>query len=112
MGPSLLYNWDLRTFLPKIIRDTREAQTIDGLIPDIAPEYVTFGSGFRDSPEWGSAAVALPWLAWTWYGDRQPLADSYLTMSRYMDYLQSRSAGHLLLYGLGDWYDIGPHRPA
>jgi alpha-L-rhamnosidase len=111
MGPSLLYNWDLRTFLPKIIRDTREAQTIDGLIPDIAPEYVTFGSGFRDSPEWGSAAVALPWLAWTWYGDRQPLADSYLTMSRYMDYLQSRSAGHLLLYGLGDWYDIGPHRP-
>ena len=111
MGPSLLYNWDLRTFLPKITRDTREAQTIDGLIPDIAPEYVTFGSGFRDSPEWGSAAVALPWLAWTWYGDRQPLADSYLTMSRYVDYLQSRSAGHLLLYGLGDWYDIGPHRP-
>jgi hypothetical protein len=111
MGPSLLYNWDLRSFLPKIIRDIREAQTIDGLIPDIAPEYVTFGSGFRDSPEWGSAAVALPWLAWTWYGDRQPLADSYLTMSRYMDYLQSRSAGHLLLYGLGDWYDIGPHRP-
>ena len=111
MGPSLLYNWDLCTFLPKIIRDTREAQTIDGLIPDIAPEYVTFGSGFRDSPEWGSAAVALPWLAWTWYGDRQPLADSYLTMSRYMEYLESRSTNHLLLYGLGDWYDIGPHRP-
>jgi hypothetical protein len=111
MGPSLLYNWDLRAFLPKIIRDTREAQTIDGLIPDIAPEYVTFASGFRDSPEWGSAAVALPWLAWTWYGDRQPLADSYLTMSRYMDYLESRSADHLLRYGLGDWYDIGPGRP-
>ena len=111
MGPSLLYNWDLRTFLPKIIRDIREAQTIDGLIPDIAPEYVTFGSGFRDSPEWGSAGVALPWLAWVWYGDRQPLADSYLTMSRYMDYLESRSANHLLLYGLGDWYDIGPKHP-
>jgi hypothetical protein len=111
MGPSLLYNWDLRAFLPKIIRDTREAQTIDGLIPDIAPEYATFGSGFRDSPEWGSAAVLLPWLAWTWYGDRQPLADSYRTMSRYMDYLDSKSANHLLRYGLGDWYDIGPGRP-
>jgi alpha-L-rhamnosidase len=111
MGPSLLYNWDLRAFLPKIVRDTREAQTVDGLVPDIAPEYVTFASGFRDSPEWGSAAVLLPWLAWTWYGDRQPLADSYSTMARYMDYLESRSANHLLSYGLGDWYDIGPGRP-
>lgn len=25
--------------------------------PDIAPEYVIFDGGFRDSPEWGSTAV-------------------------------------------------------
>ena len=27
-----------------------EAQTPDGMVPDIAPEYVKFAGGFRDSP--------------------------------------------------------------
>ena len=31
------------------------ARREDGLVPDIAPEYVQFDGGFRDSPEWGSA---------------------------------------------------------
>ena len=111
MGPALLYNWDLRAWLPKVVRDIREAQTSDGLLPDIAPEYVAFDGGFRDSPEWGSAGVMLPWLEWQWYGDRQPLEDSYGTMQRYAAYLGAKSEGSLLAYGLGDWYDIGPGRP-
>lgn len=111
MGPSLLYNWDLRTFLPKIMGDMREAQLANGFIPDIAPEYVTFGSGFRDSPEWGSAGILVPWLDWTWYGDRQSLSDSYRAMKAYATYLQEQSKEGLLTYGLGDWYDIGPGDP-
>ncbi len=111
MGPGLLYDWDLRAFLPKIIRDIREAQTVDGLIPGIAPEYVEFSGGFRDSPEWGSAGIILPWLAWQWYGDRQPLASSYRTMMSYNTYLRSKAKGGLLLFGLGDWYDIAPGPP-
>lgn len=111
MGPSLLYNWDLRTFLPKIIRDIHEAQTTDGLIPDIAPEYVAFNEGFRDSPEWGSAGVFLPWFAWQWYADQEPLAFAYPTMKSYGEYLGSKATDGLLTYGLGDWYDIGPGAP-
>ena len=111
MGPSILYNWDLRAFLPKIARDMREAQTVEGLIPDIAPEYVVFGRGFRDSPEWGSAGIRVPWLAWQWYGDRQPLEDSWGMMRAYAEYLGSRATGGVLSYGLGDWYDIGPRPP-
>lgn len=111
MGPSLLYNWDLRAYLPKIARDIREAQTADGLVPDIAPEYVVFGGGFRDSPEWGSTTFQLPWLAWQWYGDRAPLEATLPAMLRYRDYLQGRLQNGLLTYGLGDWYDIGPRAP-
>ena len=114
MGPSLLYNWDLRSFLPKEIRDIREAQTSKGLIPGIAPEYVVFGwsnRGFRDSPEWGSAGILAPWMDWQWYGDRKPLEESYQTMKRYAEYLASQSQDGLLSYGLGDWYDIGPKAP-
>ncbi|HYW44496.1 MAG TPA: family 78 glycoside hydrolase catalytic domain [Bryobacteraceae bacterium] len=114
MGPSLLYNWDLRAWLPKVIRDIRESQNARGLIPGIAPEYVQFGwsnVGFRDSPEWGSADVLAPWLDWQWYGNRKPLEESYGSMKRYAEYLASRSEGRLLTYGLGDWYDIGPGGP-
>jgi alpha-L-rhamnosidase len=114
MGPSLLLNWDLRAFLPKEIRDIREAQTADGLIPGIAPEYVVFGwfhRGFRDSPEWGSAGIFAPWMAWQWYGDRKPLEESYEAMKRYAQYLSKQATDNLLNYGLGDWYDIGPKGP-
>jgi len=111
MGPALLYDWDLRAFLPKIVRDLREAQTVDGLVPDIAPEYVVFGGAFRDSPEWGSAAFQLPWLAWQIYGDRETLAEGYRTMQAYDRYLNSKLQDGLLTYGLGDWYDIGPRAP-
>ena len=111
MGPSILYNWDLRTFLPKMMRDMREAQLFNGLVPDIAPEYVAFRGGFRDSPEWGSAAVLLPMLDWEWYGDRQALASAYPSMQAYVRYLLSQTKDGLLTYGLGDWYDLGPRPP-
>jgi hypothetical protein len=111
MGESLLYNWDLRTMLPKMARDMREAQTVDGLVPDIAPEYVVFGRGFRDSPEWGSSAVLLPRLAAEWYGDRRTLAESYRMASAYSAYLGGKAKDRILSFGLGDWYDIGPKPP-
>ena len=111
MGAGLCFNFDLRTVLPKIAADTRDAQLVNGMVPDIAPEYVVFGGGFRDSPEWGSTAVLAPWQAWTWYGDRRPIEDSFETMKRYVDYLDKRSDQGILSYGLGDWYDIGPKIP-
>jgi hypothetical protein len=46
-------------------------------------EYVIFNEGFRDSPEWGSAGIFLPWSAWQWYGDMQPLASAYRTLKAY-----------------------------
>lgn len=111
MAPSMLYDYDLRNFFPKVIADIRESQTINGLIPDIAPEYVEFSSGFRDSPEWGSAGILLPWLQWQWYGNKQPLAATYNAMAAYQRYLHSKATDGLLLYGLGDWYDIAPGPP-
>ena len=111
MGAGLAYNFDLRNVLPKIAADTRDAQLVGGMVPDIAPEYVVFGGGFRDSPEWGSTAVLAPWQAWTWYGDRRPVEESFETMKRYVDYLDKQSDKGILSYGLGDWYDIGPKFP-
>jgi hypothetical protein len=111
LAPSLIYGWDLRAFLPKIIRDIREAQSASGMIPGIAPEYIIFEREFRDLPEWGSAGVLLPWYAWQWYGDRKPLEDSYQMMTEYAAYLDSTAEDHLILHGLSDWADVGRLTP-
>jgi hypothetical protein len=111
MGPSILFGFDAPNLYAKIVRDMREAQTESGLVPDIAPEYTVFKDGFRDSPEWGSAYVVLPWLLYQWYGDKRALEDNFDGMARYVAYLGSKSDGGIVSHGLGDWYDIGPGAP-
>ena len=111
LGSAIMYNYGVQSLYGKIAGDMSEAQTAEGLVPDIAPEYTVFAGGFRDSPEWGSAIVLSPWLAYRHFGDRGILAANYDGMKRYVDYLAGKSAGGILAYGLGDWYDIGPRPP-
>lgn len=111
IGSSIHYNYDIQSFYNKIVEDMMDSQLENGLVPDIAPEYVHFQDGFRDSPEWGSAAVMLPWQLYQWYGDKAVLVKAYPMMKRYVDYLHSKSNNHILDYGLGDWYDLGPGFP-
>jgi hypothetical protein len=111
MSGSLFYNYNLYRLCLKIFDDMREAQLPNGLVPDIAPEYFIFRKGFRDSPEWGSAYVILPWYVYQWYGDMRPLQRHYEGMKRYVDYLASTADGHIVTHGLGDWFDVGDKIP-
>ena len=111
MGPSLRYNYDIASLCKKVVNDMISAQTEDGLVPDIAPEFVQFDGGFRDSPEWGSNSIILPWYLYEWYGDKQVLSEAYPMMQRYISYLQKKSSNYILSYGLGDWFDIGTKDP-
>ena len=110
-GPALRYEYGLAPLFEKIIGDMADAQHPDGLVPNIAPEYAKFGGIFTDSPEWGSAGVILPWQQYLWNRDRRTLERSYDSMSRYVDYLDSKASGNVLDYGLGDWCDLGPNPP-
>ena len=111
MGSSVQYNYDIAALCKKVIKDMMNAQTDEGLIPEISPEFVHFEDPFRDSPEWGSAAIILPWYNYQWYGDKQTLGEAYDMMKRYIAYLEKKSVNNILSQGLGDWYDIGPNRP-
>jgi hypothetical protein len=111
LGSALMYNFDLATLYEKISNDMADAQQLDGLIPDIAPEYVVFEEGFRDSPEWGSAVILDPWLSYQTYGDTAILAAHYESMKGYAAYLASKASDNIIAYGLGDWYDIGSGEP-
>lgn len=111
VGPSIRYNYNIAPLCRKVINDMMQSQTADGLIPSTAPEYAQFGGPFRDSPEWGSNSIIMPWLLYEWYGDKQILAEAYPMMQRYTAYLKFKSGDTILKHGLGDWYDIGPKEP-
>ncbi len=113
-GPGLLYNYDLTSYYPKVMRDMADAQRTDGMIPTTAPLYTIFeGPGmdvFADSPEWGSAFVIVPFMYLEEYGDESLIREYYPKMRAYVDYLTSRSEDNLIDFGLGDWYDYGDFR--
>lgn len=117
-GPSLRYELDLAQLYTKGMNDMADAQLPNGLVPNIAPEYVIFGpaawdktGAFRDSPEWGSAFILVPWQQYEFTGDLELLRRHYDEMKRYVAYLGARATNHIVSHGLGDWYDLGPKPP-
>lgn len=115
MGNSINYNFDIYHLYQNTVQDMMDSQTPEGLVPSTAPEYATLNlylnGYFRDSPEWGSASVILPWLLYKWYGDTATMDKAWPMMVKYVEYLKSKSDNHILAYGLGDWFDLGPKKP-
>lgn len=106
VGPSLFYNFDMTQYCPKIIRDITDTQKQDGMVPTTAPQYVSFGNLFDDSPEWGSTLIIMPFQYYEQYGDSTLIIKNYQAMRRYVDYLTGRSKNGIVSHGLGDWYDV------
>lgn len=114
MGESVHFNFDMYHLYSKLTNDMMDARTAKGLVPSIVPEYINFeyyDAAFRDSPEWGSASITMPWMVYKWYGDPSVMKKAWPMMKDYMDYLGSKSNDFILSHGLGDWYDIGPNTP-
>ncbi|MDL2300955.1 glycoside hydrolase family 78 protein [Lachnospiraceae bacterium OttesenSCG-928-D06] len=115
IGPSIMYNFNMRSLYEKIEMDMADAQRESGLIPDICPEYVTgfdqYHKGFVDSPEWGSACIINPWYVYKRYGDTSLMKRFYDVMKKYLNYLKGMTYHEMLHHGLGDWLDIGPCMP-
>jgi len=123
MLPSMLCRYDVKALYTRLMRQMRDAQQEDGMIPTIAPYYTWFGWGFDDSPEWGAAFILAPWILYQHDGDDALIREYYDEMQHYATYLYTRareerdSLGqvikpeHILSYGLGDWYDLGPKGP-
>ncbi len=115
-GPSLSYEFDMGQLFAKTMDDMADSQADigTGMVPFFCPEYwhFTIGGGFRDTPEWGSSAVIVPWQHYLFTGDDTLLRNYYSTMRDYFAYLNKQAVNDFLNYnGLGDWYDIGPNPP-
>lgn len=114
VAASLMFNNDLKMLFHAQDRNMMDAQTPDGIVPTIAPQYTRFGpknAVYDDSPEWGSASVLEPWRSYSFYGDKSELEQDYPMMQRYVSALEGKAVDGIVAYGLGDWYDIGPGAP-
>jgi alpha-L-rhamnosidase len=110
-GPSLRFEFDAARIFRKGMRDMADAQTDDGLVPDIAPEYTVFKGAFRNAAEWGAAFVQVPWQQYQFTADTDLLRTHYAAMVRYVAFLESRATDGILADGLGDWYDLDLGKP-
>ena len=107
-GPSIRYEFDVARIYTKGMHDMAAAQTGDGLVPNIAPEFTEFKGAFRGAAEWGAAFILVPWQQYEFTGDLDLLRTHYTAMKRYFAYLESRAKDNILSDGLGDWYDYEP----
>ena len=113
-GEGLVANYDCRSMIEQTMQQMADAQFPDGALPEIAPNLCVFEGSwappFLESPEWGGAFVALPFLYLEYYGDDKLVNRYKKAMKRYVDYLHTQDSCYILKQGLGDWYDYGPGR--
>jgi alpha-L-rhamnosidase len=109
-GPAIRYEFDMARMFTKGMNDMAEAQTDEGMVPNIAPEYTQFNGSFRSAAEWGAAFILVPWQQYEFNADVQLLERHYPAMKRYFAYLESRTKDDILSDGLGDWFDVGPKK--
>ena len=113
-GEGLVANYDSRSFIEQTMQNIADAQFPNGALPEIAPNLCVFEGSwappFLESPEWGGALVALPYLYKHYYGCDKIATDYMTQMIRYVDYLHTQDSCYILKQGLGDWYDYGPGR--
>ncbi|MEM3912059.1 MAG: family 78 glycoside hydrolase catalytic domain [Saccharolobus sp.] len=102
---SAVYNFNMITYYEKIVDDIIQAQKENGEIPDVAPQYFEL---YPADPAWGTSLIYLPWLLYTFYGDKRILERSYDAMKKWWEYLYSKTKDGILYFGkYGDWVPPG-----
>lgn len=91
-----------REFYKKWITDISDSQDkITGRVQYTAPYYISCGGG---PGGWSSAIVSVPYEYYLAYGDVTYIKRLYPAMLKYLDFLESRSEGDLVVsFKEGDW---------
>jgi alpha-L-rhamnosidase len=120
------YNMDVAAFFTKWMIDVEDAQTPEGIFPDVAPRlregenFVGLGN-LGGSAGWADAGVIIPYTLWRVYGDRRILERHYNAMMKWVDWIALHNPSGLRVNALannyGDWLclpsdtSFGTHSP-
>lgn len=105
MFNSLSFNFDMAAFYNKVTLDCFDAQYANGRVPSTVPHYASI---YDDDPNWGGAAILVPYRTWKMYGDKTPMKTYYSQMCKLIDYYTSLTNGTYIMPGssysvLSDW---------
>ena len=107
-----MFNFDTSALYTKWAANWRDAEAPNGDLPYTAPAYPEQGGG---GPMWSGFTITLPWQLYLQYGDRRILDISYSYIQKWLTFLETKTADHVLepyvSYGitppqwnfLGDW---------
>lgn len=99
-----IFNMDMAAFYSKWIKDIRDAQSVRGTYPDIAPHAYQPDLRFSNAPAWADAGVIIPWRLYENYGDKELLRQHYSSMKRYIENIRRQNPGFLWLNDVGNQY--------
>ncbi len=103
------YNMDVAAFFTKWMIDVEDAQTPDGVFPDVAPrinekERYTGLDGLCGAAGWADAGIIVPWTIWRVYGDRRIIERHWHAMVAWLDYLEKANPRGIRENELGNNY--------
>jgi len=100
---QIRWGWNAEALFAKTCMDAADSQLENGLCTCIAPEFTVFSPKFRDSIEWGSSIIQIPWQQYEWTGDDSLIRKYWPNMAAYHDYIRSQARGFIARGALGDW---------
>lgn len=109
------YNMDVAAFFTKWMIDVEDAQTPEGVFPDVAPrvrEDLNFVGldQLCGAAGWGDAGVIVPWTLWRMYGDTRIVERHWRAMTAWLDWIERHNPDGLrvnqLFNNYGDWLCI------
>jgi alpha-L-rhamnosidase len=87
---TALCSRDIAAFFTKWEQDLRDAQTVEGAFPNVAPQVPGLGDGWglnKGDAAWGDAGTICPWTVWRCYDDADQLDKMFPAMVRWVEYL-------------------------
>ena len=123
---TAMCNMDVAAFFTKWLIDVEDAQTPEGIFPDVAPRlredinFVGLGN-LGGAAAWADAGIIIPYTLWRVYGDLRVVERHWGAMVRWLDWIERNNPEGLRLNKLannyGDWLCIpsdtsfGTHSP-
>lgn len=99
---TALGNYQLGAFYYKWMEDWRDVQEANGNVPYTAPTRIGGGG-----PSWSGFCITLPWEFYRQYGDVRILSESFPTIQRWLEFVESKSKDDMLVRWGGKWSFLG-----
>jgi alpha-L-rhamnosidase len=111
-------NYNVGPFFTKWLRDLKADQRATGSVPYVIPnaleDYTSnmWGDETYTSSAWGDAAAVCPWMIYLSYGDHRLLAEQYVSMKAWVEYIRVQGNHEWLWnsgFHFGDWLALDAH---